>query len=69
MGIVDRPEYVPLDMEEDPDDYRPDSRLAVLIDPTRPGHETVEGLTVFCEKIAAGDRIPLHKRIAYSRSL
>lgn len=63
MAIVESPEYMPLDMEEDPDDYRPSSHLAVVVDPARPGRPHVQGLTVFCEKIAAGDRIPLHKHL------
>ncbi len=63
MAIVENPEFMPLDMEEDPDDYRPSSRLAVVIDPARPGRPHVEALTVFCEKIAAGDRIPLHRHL------
>lgn len=63
MGIVEQREYVPLDFEDDPDDYRPDSSLAIVIDPTRPDGGHVEQLTVFCEQIAAGDSIPLHKHL------
>jgi quercetin dioxygenase-like cupin family protein len=61
MGIVDKWEYMPLAMEEDPDDYRPDSKLAVIIDPAEPGGKYVQRLTVFKEKIAPGDQIPLHQ--------
>lgn len=61
MGIVERWEYKPLAMEEDPDDYRPDSKLAVIIDPSESDGGYVQELTVFKEKIAPGDRIPLHQ--------
>ncbi len=61
MGIVDKWEYMPLAMEEDPDDYRPDSELAVVVDPAKSGGNYVQGLTVFKEKIAPGDKIPLHQ--------
>lgn len=61
MGIVDQWKYMPLAMEEDPDDYRPDSKLAIIIDPANSGDNYVKGLTVFKEKIAPGDKIPLHQ--------
>jgi len=61
MGIVDKWEYMPLAMEEDPDDYRPDSKLAVIVDPAESDDNYVQGLTVFKEKIAPGDKIPLHQ--------
>lgn len=60
MAIIDSFEYMPLANEEDPDDYRPDSELAIVIDPRRDSHDVVRGLTVFKERIAPGDRIPLH---------
>lgn len=60
MAIIDSFEYVPLANEEDPDDYRPDSELAVVIDPGRDSGDFVRELTVFKERIAPGDRIPLH---------
>ncbi|MFW6085355.1 MAG: cupin domain-containing protein [Gemmatimonadota bacterium] len=60
MAIIDEFDYMPLANEEDPDDYRPDSELAIAIDPSRAPQEFVQGLTVFRERIAAGDRIPLH---------
>jgi hypothetical protein len=37
MGIVDKWEYMPLAMEEDPEDYRPVSKLAVIVDPAESG--------------------------------
>jgi len=61
MAIVDNWRYLALDMEEDPDDYRPNSELAFVIDPSVSTDGFVQGLTVFDEKIAPGDRIPLHK--------
>lgn len=61
MAIVENWEYMPLAMEDDPDDYRPDSKWAVVIDPTESSDEVVRGLTVVDEMIAPGDRIPLHQ--------
>lgn len=61
MGIVENAEYMPLTDENDPDDYRPDSELAVVIDPADGPGGHVEGLTVFRERIAPGDEIPLHQ--------
>jgi quercetin dioxygenase-like cupin family protein len=58
MAIVSSFEFLPFD-ETDPDDYRPRSRWAVLVDPaSAPPH--VNDITVIVEDIAAGDRIPLH---------
>lgn len=61
MSIVEDREFVPLAHEDDPDDYRPDSELAVILDPTDEDGEFVSGLTVFYERIAPGDEIPLHQ--------
>jgi hypothetical protein len=61
MAIVENWEYTPLAMEDDPDDYRPDSKLALIIDPAKSPEGFVQGLTVFDERIAPGDRIPLHQ--------
>lgn len=69
MAIIDSPRYMALDFEDDPDDYRPDSSLAVVIDPARADGGHVEDLTVFCERIAPGDRIPLHKHLEESEVL
>ena len=60
MGVVEHPAYRPLAMEEDPDDYRPRSELAIVIDPGASGYPVAENLTVFLERIAPGDRIPDH---------
>lgn len=61
MAIVEHREFMPLTHEGDPDDYRPDSELAVVLDPARPEGDHVAGLAVFYERIGAGDRIPLHQ--------
>lgn len=61
MAIVEDRDYRPLAYEEDPDDYRPDSKLAMVLDPSTDDGDFVEDLTVFCEQMAAGDRIPLHQ--------
>lgn len=61
MAIVEHRDFVPLAHEDDRDDYRPDSELAVVLDPTDEEGAFVSGLTVFYERIAPGDRIPLHQ--------
>lgn len=61
MAIIEERTYQPLAYEEDPDDYRPDSELAIVIDPATSSGDFVDQLTVFCERIAPGDRIPLHQ--------
>lgn len=61
MAIVEERNYQPLAYEKDPDDYRPDSELAIVIDPSGSAGSFVDGLTVFYERIAPGDRIPLHQ--------
>jgi quercetin dioxygenase-like cupin family protein len=61
MAIVESWEYMPLVMEDDPDDYRPDSKLAFIIDPAQSSDGFVQKITVFDEKIAPGDRLPLHQ--------
>ena len=61
MGIVETREYHSLAEFDDPDDYRPDSELAIVIDPGDAGQGHTENLTVFYERIAPSDRIPLHK--------
>lgn len=61
MAIVTERHYQPLAFEDDPDDFRPDSELAIVLDPSDGERDHVEGLAVFCERIAPGDRIPLHQ--------
>lgn len=59
MSIVEDRRYQPLG-PEDPDDYRPNSELAFVIDPTGAGPH-VSGLSFIFENVAPGDRIPLHR--------
>ncbi len=59
MAIITTYDLVPFD-EGDPDDYRPRSRWALLVDPSRPGGGHVDNITLIVEEIAPGDRIPLH---------
>ena len=47
-------------MNEDPDDYRPGSRWAVIADPGAP-QGRVDDLSIIQEMVAPGDRIPLHR--------
>lgn len=53
MGVVGPPSLEPMD--SDPDDYRPDSKWALVTDPT------VHDLSVIHEDVAPGDHIPLHR--------
>jgi quercetin dioxygenase-like cupin family protein len=46
-------------MVGDPDDHRPASRWAVLVDPGDAAGR-VDGMAVIVETVAPGDRIPLH---------
>jgi quercetin dioxygenase-like cupin family protein len=59
MAIVPKYEYAPFD-DNDPDDFRPDSRWAVLVDPGGTSENHVDDITLILEEIAPGDRIPLH---------
>lgn len=61
MAVVETWEYHSLASFDDPDDYRPDSELAIVIDPSHSEGQFARELTVFYERIAPGDRIPLHK--------
>lgn len=67
MSIIEERHYEPLAYEEDSDDYRPDSELAVVLDPSNTDGDFVEGLAVFCERFAPGDRIPLHQHTVDER--
>lgn len=60
MAIIEEPTFKPLVDESDPDDYRPDSSLAFVIDPSTGSGTYVESMTVLFERMAVGDRIPLH---------
>ena len=60
MAILSDYELTPFD-ESDPDDYRPNSRWAVLVDSAPDGSDNyVDNITLIVEEIAPGDRIPLH---------
>ena len=59
MAIVSSFDYAPFD-ESDPDDFRPNSRWAVLVDPGGDPAARVDDITLIVEEIAPGDRIPLH---------
>jgi len=60
MAIIETRQYRQMVYEDDPDDYRPNSSVAVVLDPARPDGEYVKNLAVLFEQIAPGDRIPLH---------
>jgi quercetin dioxygenase-like cupin family protein len=59
MAIVSSFEYAAFD-ERDPDDFRPNSRWALLVDPGGNSDVHVDDITLIIEEIAPGDRIPLH---------
>jgi mannose-6-phosphate isomerase-like protein (cupin superfamily) len=59
MAIIPTFDYAPFDAS-DPDDFRPDSRWAVLVDPGGKSERCVDDITLIVEEIAPGDRIPLH---------
>lgn len=59
MAIISSYEYASFD-ESDPDDFRPDSRSALLVDPGGTSETHVDDITLIVEEIAPGDRIPLH---------
>jgi quercetin dioxygenase-like cupin family protein len=59
VAIVSSFEYAPFD-ESDPDDFRPNSRWALLVDPAGGSDVHVDDITVIVEEVAPGDRIPLH---------
>ncbi|HEY8824413.1 MAG TPA: cupin domain-containing protein [Candidatus Limnocylindria bacterium] len=58
MSIIDRPQFVP--MVGDPDDHRPNTSWAMIVDPVTTDAPYVADLLVVLEQIANGDRIPLH---------
>ncbi len=61
MAIVQDFRYEPLTDPSDPDDYRPNSALAFVIDPGDESGAHVRDLSFIFERIAPGDRIPLHR--------
>ena len=59
MGIIEYHSYEP--MVGDPDDHRPNTTWTFAIDPDSTGPAGgVRGLTLIFERVAPGDRIPLH---------
>ncbi|MDQ3646627.1 MAG: cupin domain-containing protein [Actinomycetota bacterium] len=58
MALVRAPKLEP--MVDDPDDYRPASRWALLTDPGDVAGR-VENLCMIVEEVGIGDRIPLHR--------
>lgn len=59
MAIVTDIDYAPFD-ESDPDDFRPNSKWALLVDPSEGDVPHVDNITLIFEEISPGDRIPLH---------
>lgn len=60
MAIIVERQYQPVTAFDDPDDYRPNSEIALVIDPATPAGDFVQGLTVLFENCAPGDYLPLH---------
>ncbi|MEX1254250.1 MAG: cupin domain-containing protein [Dehalococcoidia bacterium] len=58
MAIIEKRHYEPL--IDDPDDYRPNSQLALLADPESQDGAFVKEMSILFETCAPGDRIPLH---------
>jgi mannose-6-phosphate isomerase-like protein (cupin superfamily) len=58
VAIAQPPALQPL--VDDPDDYRPDSTLALVVDPGGPDGR-VDSICVIFEDVARGDRIPIHR--------
>lgn len=56
MGLHRDFEFTPLDDASDPDDWRPESRWALVSDPDA-------DMTVIAEQIGVGDTIPLHRHV------
>jgi mannose-6-phosphate isomerase-like protein (cupin superfamily) len=59
MAIIESFMYAPFD-ESDPDDFRPKSKWALLVDPGRDAESHVDNIALIFEVIGVGDRIPLH---------
>ena len=60
MGVVREVRLYPVSELEDPDDYRLNSKLAVVVDEWSDDGEFVDGVSVIVKQIAPGERIPLH---------
>ncbi len=60
MAIVDDIAYEPVTGPDDPDDYRPGSRLALVFDPGDESGRAVRNLHFIYEVAAPGEGAPLH---------
>jgi mannose-6-phosphate isomerase-like protein (cupin superfamily) len=58
MGIINDVRYE--SMVGDPDDHRPNTEWALVVDPQRADGRYVDDVTVLFERTAPGDRIPIH---------
>lgn len=59
MAIIPSFHYSHFD-ESDPDDFRPNSKWALVVDPGQTHQTFVDNIALIFEEIAPGDRIPLH---------
>jgi quercetin dioxygenase-like cupin family protein len=58
MSIIDQPSFAA--MVGDPDDHRPNTSWALVVDPVANDGRYVKDFLVVLEQIANGDHIPLH---------
>ena len=61
MSIIVARRYRSLASLHDPDDYRPHSQLALVVDPPTTSGDYVQGISLIFEIIAPHDRIPVHR--------
>jgi quercetin dioxygenase-like cupin family protein len=61
MAIRRNLKYVPLSKMDDPDDYRPNSRLAFAVDPGDGEGRVVRSLGFIFEVVGPGDAVALHR--------
>jgi len=60
MGFIDHPNFRATVDPDDPDDYRPNSQWAVIVDSASGARQPVRSLAFVIDRIAPGDRVPLH---------
>jgi len=60
MAIIRNRATWPATRESDPDDYRPRSTWAFVVDPSDAERPFVTSLALSIDNIAPGDRVPLH---------
>lgn len=58
MAIIERLDFAPC--HDDADDYRPNSSWAFAVDPATHDGVYVREMTVMVDRVAPGDRVPLH---------